>query len=98
MDTAFGFHVEDELTLSGLNVTLGDSVLVRRWEVIKEVSGVKYVYAELIVDDSNNLPSADSFTGYHLYLGSLAIIVKMGTAVRMDKTGNWHHQNTDRVY
>ena len=92
MGTAFGFHVEDDLTLSGLNQPLGDTVLVRRWEVIKEVNGIKHVYAELIVNDSNDLPNADSFSGYHLYMGSLAVMVKNGSTVRMDKDGSWHQQ------
>ena len=91
MDT-FGFHIEEAIILNGFNVAQNESVLIRKWEVIKEVSGIKQGYAELTVDDLNDLPSADSFSGYHLYLGSSAIAVKSGMIVRMDKDGQWHEQ------
>ena len=58
-------------------------------------SGDADIFGVVICDTQSDLPAQNHFTGYSLFMGSVAEVVEDGTKWKMNSSGTWKQQPAD---
>lgn len=58
-------------------------------------SGDADIFGVVICDTQSDLPAQNHFTGYSLFMGSIAEVVEDGTKWKMNSSGTWKQQPAD---
>ncbi|MBR2284556.1 MAG: hypothetical protein IJ874_09120 [Ruminococcus sp.] len=90
----YSFSIKDNSNLGAMSTLSTDTVIVKSWQTVSASGSTKVVYAELLVNEISDLPPKDSYTGYTLSTGSMAVVASRGITYRLDSEGRWRNQNS----